>query len=378
MGAERLYICRQSGDPPRAARRYGPLSMPLYQPIIPVRYVRPLLELVQSQQPADVATILRAGGVTAAELRGDAMLTMRQFDALHLAAAATLGRTDLGFDLGDRIGRDSHDALSVVLRSCRTLDATLRMIARYWRLIIPGVRLRYVRQTGYGEYIFRPGAATSQATLHAIEETFAVGFHRDCVRLLGKPAGLQVWLSMPPPPHVARYRALTPTRFHFSASPLPEVRCVIPAALLDRPLPGATSPDTTTIDALLQAGGGGERRRQVSDWIDLMLREAEGVQPTLSELADLLDVGERTLSRQLAAEGCNLRTLGSAIRYQRACALLRDSAQSIEQIGARLGYGSPAAFSTAFRNCSGTSPRTYRKAARGERASPGASRSATH
>jgi AraC-like DNA-binding protein len=351
--------------------------MPLYQPVIPVRYVRPLLELVQSQQPADVAIILRAGGVTAAELRGDAMLTMRQFDALHLAAAATLGRTDLGFDLGDRIGRDSHDALSVVLRSCRTLDATLRMIARYWRLIIPGVRLRYVRQSGYGEYIFRPGAATSQATLHAIEETFAVGFHRDCVRLLGKPAGLQVWLSMPPPPHVARYRALTPTRFHFSASPLPEVRCVIPAALLDRPLPGATSPDTTTIDALLQAGGGGERRRQVSDWIELMLREAEGVQPTLSELADLLDVGERTLSRQLAAEGCNLRRLGSAIRYQRACALLRDSAQPIEQIGARLGYGSPAAFSTAFRNCSGTSPRTYRKAARGERASPGASRSDT-
>jgi hypothetical protein len=106
-----------------------------------------------------------------------------------------------------------------------------------------------------------------QVAQHAIEETVAVGFQRDCVRLLGKPAGLQVWLSMPPPPHVAR--------------------------------------------------------------------------------------------------------------YQRACTLLRDSAQPIEQIGARLGYGSPAAFSTAFRNCSGTSPRTYRKAVRGERASPGASRSDT-
>lgn len=351
--------------------------MPLYQPIIPVRYVQPLLELVRAQQPADIAAILRAGGVSEAELRSSATLTMAQFDALYVAAAGTLGRTDLGFALGDRIGRDSHDALSVVLRGCRTLDATLRMIARYWRLIIPGVRLRYVRRADHGEYVFRPGAATSQATLYGIEEIFAVGFHRDCVRLLGKPAGLEIWLSMPPPPHSVRYRELTPTRFHFSASPLPEVRCVIPAALLDSPLPGASAPDTTAIDALLQAGTGGERHRQVSDWIELMLREAEGVQPSLAELAGLLHVSARTLSRQLAAEGCNLRRLSSAIRYQRACTMLRDSMQPIEQIGARLGYGSPAAFSTAFRNCGGVSPRHYRGAQRGECASPGTPRSDT-
>ena len=105
--------------------------MPLYQAVIPVRYVRPLLELVQSQQPADLATILRAGGVSVAELRGDATLTMRQFDALHLAAAATLGRTDLGFDLGDRIGYGSPAAFSTAFRNCSgTSPRTYRKAAR--------------------------------------------------------------------------------------------------------------------------------------------------------------------------------------------------------------------------------------------------------
>jgi AraC-like DNA-binding protein len=338
--------------------------VPLYEPIIPVRYVRPLLALVQSQKPADIAAILRAGGISDTELRGTEALAMTQFDALYRAASATLGRTDLGFELGAWIGRDSHDALSDVLRTCRTLDATLRTITRYWRLVIPGVRLRYVRHGDVGEYTFRPAAAVSRETLHAMEEIFAVGFHRDCQRMLGTSKGLEIWLSMPAPSHAARYRQLAPTQFHFSANPLPEVRCAVPAAMLDRPLAVATGTDAPALEALLQSHGDVRRQRQVSDWIELMLREAEGVQPTLAQLAGLLEVSERTLSRQLAAEGCNLRALGVAIRHQRACAMLRGTWQPIEQIGARLGYASAAAFSTAFRNRSGASPRAYRRALR--------------
>jgi AraC-like DNA-binding protein len=338
--------------------------VPLYEPIIPVRYVRPLLALVKSQQPADIAAILRAGGISDTELRGTEALAMAQFDALYRAASATLGRTDLGFELGAWIGRDSHDALSDVLRACRTLDATLRTITRYWRMVIPGARLRYVRHGEAGEYTFRPAVAVSRETLHAMEEIFAVGFHRDCQRMLGSTKGLQIWLSMPAPPHLARYRQLAPTRFHFSANPLPEVRCVVPAALLDRPLAGATDTDATALGALLHSQGHVRHLPQVSGWIELMLREAEGVQPSLAQLAELLDVSERTLSRQLAAEGCNLRALGVAIRHQRGCAMLRETSQPVEQIGMRLGYASTAAFSAAFRRCCGMCPSQYRRSLR--------------
>ena len=106
------------------------------------------------------------------------------------------------------------------------------------------------------------------------------------------------------------------------------------------------------------------RRRQVSDWIALMLREAEGVQPTLASLAQLLDVSERTLSRQLAAERCNLRELACSVRHERACAMLRGSPQPVLEIASRLGYSSTAAFSTAFRRMAGVSPMAYRQSGR--------------
>ena len=338
--------------------------MPLYQPILPFRYVQPLIAFVRQQDRPAVDRILAAGGITRADLSRTGSVTMAQFDAVFRAASELLGREDLGFELGHEIGRNSHDALSEVLRTCPTVSSKLHMITRYWRLISPALVLRYERYAHHGEYVLRPGAAMSTSTLYGLEEIFAVGFHHDCKALLGDTTGLEIWLSMPPPPHLGRYRRLAPTRFRFSANALPEVRCFIPDALLDRRCADATAGGVTAMQGLLESPGTVARRRQVSDWIALMLREAEGVQPTLAQLAQLLDVSARTLSRQLAAERCNLRELACAVRHERACAMLRGSPQPVLEIASRLGYTSTAAFSTAFRRMAGVSPMAYRQAGR--------------
>ena len=335
--------------------------MPLYEPTVPSRYLQLVIALVKEQKPAALSVILREAGITRTQLRAPATVTMGQFDALLCVATRRLGRSDLGFLLGQRLGRDSHGALSLVLASCTTIEAILTMITRYWRLISPAAVLRYQRHADHGEYMFRPGAAMSRIALYTLEEAIAVAFHRDCTAALGRVQGLEVWFSMPAPAHLARYEKLAPTRFHFAANALPELRCVVPGGLLDVPI--AHLPvDANALDSVRRAAvGAATRRRQVSDWITLILREAEGVQPSLSDLAEILDVSERTLSRQLASEGCNLRELGCDIRQERARAMLHESAQPIEHIAARLGYGSPEAFATAFRRTSGMSPRDYRK-----------------
>ena len=338
--------------------------MPLYQPTVPFRYVQPLIAFVREQDRPAVDRILAAGSITRADLNRSWSVTMAQFDAMFRSASEVLARQDLGFELGREIGRNSHDALSAVLRTCPTLSSKLRMITRYWRMISPALVLRYERYAQHGEYVLRPGAAMSPATLYGFEEIFAVGFHHDCQALLGDTAGLEIWLSMPPPAHLRRYRRLAPTRFRFSATSLPEVRCFIPDALLDRRCADAMADDVTAMQGLLESPGTVARRRQVSDWIALMLREAEGVQPTLASLAQLLDVSARTLSRQLAAERCNLRELAGAVRHERACAMLRGSPQQVREIASRLGYTSTAAFSTAFRRMAGVSPMAYRQEGR--------------
>ena len=48
--------------------------------------------------------------------------------------------------------------------------------------------------------------------------------------------------------------------------------------------------------------------RFIWEWVDLMLREAQMVQPTVAQLAALLNMSARTLARRLCAEGINFVT----------------------------------------------------------------------
>lgn len=337
--------------------------MPLYDPIIPTRYAAPILDLVREQRPERIGEILSASGIDAAAVGVHrAPLTMAQFDRLLTATSQALGRTDLGFELGMRIGVRSHEALSLALRCCGTLDELLALVARYWGLITTCFAVHYRRAADVAEWTFRPAAGMSQATLFAMEELLAVSFHADCTRLLGGRRGPDVYLSMESPRHVARYERLARSSFHFGAHALPEVRCVLPAAVVDLPL---VQPEPAVGPIrhaqLARRTPAAARTARCAEWVTLMLREAEGIQPSRRVLAELLDVSTRTLTRNLAAEGVNLRLLGNAIRDERARAMLADRAQPITQIAYRLGYGDVASFTHAFRKTNATSPRGYRK-----------------
>lgn len=337
--------------------------MSFYAPIIPSRYAAPLLDYLRGQPPKALADLLAEAAVDEPNLRdSDAVLTISQFDALLTGMSRQLGRNDLGFELGQRISIDSHKALGLAMRHCSTLDEVLRLAARFSRLMTPSFFLQYRRDRQGGGFFIRPAAPMSQATLHAFEEIFAVAFHRDCQQLLGPQGRLEIYLSMPAPAHIERYARLRPTRFHFAALPLPEVRCVLSSELLDRPLAKVQQGVLGTSVQDLQSQQEKVARSECwSDWISLMLREAEGCQPSREELASLLSVSPSTLTRNLAREGQNFRALGKQIRFQRACSMLRDSHQSIGQIAYRLGYGDQANFSSAFREASGVCPRSYRQ-----------------
>ncbi len=294
----------------------------------------------------------------------DGVLDMAQFDRLMLACVERLGRDDLGFEYGLRLGIENHAALGMALRRCRTGDAILSMMNRYWHLTTTCFAVRYVRnrRTGQGEVMFRPVAPMSTQTLHIMAEMFAVSFQRDLMAMTGRRAGLSIYLSQAHPPHLARYRALHPTQFKFDVAGLPQVRCVLRPALLDcelqHPAGGGGAGQAPVLDAASPAP-----TRQCAAYVMLMLNEAEGVQPDAHAIAQWLNLTPRTLIRYLAAEGCSLRELGASIRHRRACHMLTQSHQAIGQIAQRLGYGSVIAFSAAFKRRAGVGPRAYRIAA---------------
>jgi AraC-like DNA-binding protein len=336
--------------------------MPLYDPVMPTRYATPLLELVRAQSPERVTELLVKCGV---EAPGDAgqnrMLTMGQFDRLLCATTDLLARGDLGFELGLRIDLGSHDALSVAIRHCPTLHDLLTMVARYWGLITTCFVATYRRGKESAEWIVRPAAGMSRTALYVMEEVFAVSFCTDYLRLFGNRRGLDIYLSIPPPLHCARYKTLGPTRFHFDTGALPEVRCILPAPYVDLPRQaGAVGKNALSPGDPLAGEQLAAPTPLCGDWVTLMLREADGIQPSREMLADLLDVSPRTLSRNLAAEGIDLRRLANAIRFERACNMLSESTCTVTEIAYRLGYRDVASFTHAFQRMSGTSPRDFR------------------
>lgn len=338
--------------------------MPLYAPIIPARYVLPLLERLHHEQPQAWQAVLHDSQLWGPLQPGtDSSLSAEQFDRLLAVASEHLGRDDLGFEIGRGISIDSHLAVGRLLRGCTTINQLLQTTSHYWRLITTCLIFSYRRYAEYAELTLRPSAPMSSRVLHALQEAAAVSFHLDATAMLAGRAGLQIELSMSAPEHLARYRKLRPSEFHFGCGAMPQVCFRIPHALLELPLrqptrrpgaPGEPLPDDQPRGA---APIGGYTR-----WVSLILEEAEGLQPTRETLAELLNISPRSLTRQLALEGCNLRELGKRIRHQRACAMLRDPGQPIAQIAERLGYADASSFCYAFRLASGVSPSRYRGA----------------
>ena len=104
----------------------------------------------------------------------------------------------------------------------------------------------------------------------------------------------------------------------------------------------------------------GERHRIAMRVRDI-LTNSEQHYLSIEAVADRLHMSDRTLKRQLAAEGTSFSTLVDEVRYRHATSLLSRTDFSLEQIADELGYSDVANFSRAFKRWSGRSPSNWRK-----------------
>jgi AraC-like DNA-binding protein len=135
---------------------------------------------------------------------------------------------------------------------------------------------------------------------------------------------------------------------------------VFPAQDLKRPVAGADP----VLRALLE-----ERIRQLkgtqgsefSDDIRRLLRtRLTGNHCSAEDIAHLLAMHRRTLSRRLKDGGMGYRAITNEIRFEIARQLLTDTQVPLAQIAAALGYSEASAFTRAFRRWSGRTPTAWR------------------
>jgi AraC-like DNA-binding protein len=331
---------------------------------IPVRYFALMLNWLRAQG-TDTQQLLQMAGIEAQRFdRADATLLPDEIDRFIAASRRLTGRTDLGFEIGRLIKLNSHDILGYGMLSCQTLDQMLRLVARYYHLMNETFGFAYQRRGATGEVVYTPLIAMPLEMLRFLQEALATA-HENQMRMAlgGNVKPYDFTLSMPKPPHHVRYLELAPARFDFDERGLPGVRVVMHADLLDAPMPMPSPQVVRQVEERCEALAS-RPKPDGSGWgayVTMMLREAGAEQPTLEEIAQRLNVSTRTIDRQLKKEQLQFRDLSQQVRFERACDLLADAANTVAQVGERLGFSDAANFSRAFKRFIGVAPSEYQR-----------------
>ena len=115
-------------------------------------------------------------------------------------------------------------------------------------------------------------------------------------------------------------------------------------------------------DDLLEARGAIPESGSLADRVREVVAPALPNQDASSRfVARRLGISERSLRRQLAAEGDSFRALVDEVRRVKAESLLKESDTPIGEIALLLGFSDTSAFSRAFRRWCGISPQRFRE-----------------
>lgn len=330
---------------------------------LPARYYA-LLGARLAEMGVDVPAVMREAHIKPEVLQTvDGQLTVEQVDTLVRIASQRTQRSDLGFELGRLIKISAHDILGYAILSAPTLDMALRLVARYFSLITPTYLMQYRSTATHAEMSVRPSLPLTAQVLAFHQETISVAYYETVKTLLaGVSPTCSIYLSIDEPPHVERYRELSAATIHFSQTGLPGARIVFDKALVDRPLVMADSNTVKMAEArCAEMLNNIVNRSSLSEWAYMMLREAADGQPTLEELASILNLSPRTLERRLFLQGSKFRDIARKARHETACALIQAGRLNITQIAYHLGYTDAANFTRAFKREAGISPNEYKQ-----------------
>jgi len=217
------------------------------------------------------------------------------------------------------INLTTADVVGQLLLSSSTLAEGLQRVARFFALLTPSFRMQTTAvDGGMHRLLCEPSVPLPYDMAIQGLETLAVTLHRLMLFLLQEksvPVALEA--SWAAPPHAARYRELKGLKPRFGTSHHPQ----------------------------------------------FVMTLIDGYFPSQSDLASLLQISAKTLTRHLAREGRTYRSLAMEVRHQRSRDLLVNSTHSLAEIAQTLGYSDAANFGRAFRMIEGITPGEYRQVA---------------
>jgi len=266
---------------------------------------------------------------------------------------------DLALRLGQRIKLTEFGTLSFALMSCYDLREVIKLMIRYHPIVNRGPT--WTLST------FPEGVALrAQPTLNRPElqqSLLELTFSAICSMgeyLLNRPLkDTTLQLNYPPPPHANHYADFFPMPVQFNQT---HNQLLIPEHDLNTPLQ-TTNPAGHTI--FLQQCNEMLRDLNRVENFSAMVRRAlirsGGKFPAIKQVAQQLNVSERTLRRRLSNESASFRTICDEVRNVLACQYLSDTQLTVTDIAELLDYSETVSFRRAFVRWNGMTPQAYRR-----------------
>jgi AraC-like DNA-binding protein len=324
----------------------------------PIAFVKAILRAYE-RRGASPAEVLRQSQIPP-ELLDDpkAHITARQMEAFSEGAMKQLDDEALGW-FSRRLPWGSLGMLCRASLPSPDLGVALKRWFRHHRLLTDDIELRLETAAGRATV-----SIVESRDLGEMREFCLVSYLRyvhgyACWAVDSRISLIEVGFPFPLPPHGSVYPLLFPGPVSFDAASahfvfdakylaLPQRRDdVALRAMLQRALPLTVRQYRR--DRLL-----GQRVRRLVYEHPAEMHDADGI-------ARQLHVSTRTLHRHLRQEGVSLQELKDEVRRERAVELLCRTEKAVKQVAFAVGFADEKAFSRAFKEWTGHSPREYRK-----------------
>lgn len=338
-------------------------------------YLNHVAELLRSHQ-CSVEQWLAAEGLTEADLyRSQCLVDVVAYGRLITSAINQAKLPHLGLVVGAHLSINHHGALGFALLNCGDIASMLQIFERYLVTRTPlfGVSLsrgqRYTTVTltssVVDERLLRPLTevliSTLYTTLNSANQRF-IGEPTSAIHGVNAIRAMQ--LSYSPPDYVHKYHELFHLPLAFNAS--------VTQVTIDN---SALTHQLRPVDehSLLQARQFCEQELATvsahASWQNRVLMQIIATNdclPTISTVAQQLNLTPRTLHRYLVREGTQFKTILASAHTALAKQYLAEKSSSIKTIAYKLGYSDVANFRRAFKRWTGVTPQAYQLSAHKE------------
>ena len=271
---------------------------------------------------------------------------------------------NLALRLAERTPVGSTPLLDYLIVSSESVGQGLSRLARYLRLVNPGIRLTIRDDLDPARVIVDRATGAFE-----IELTIALSilrFRRETDDQL-KPAFASFTYE---PDDVRRYAEALgcPVRVRASWNgwALSDEAMQIPLRRRDSSLRTYLERQAAAILERLPANG--DVRDEIRGVLSTQLTSGD---LTIGSVARRLSTTPRTLQRRLARAGTSFEVMCDAARREAAESYLADTTLSIAEVTYLLGYSEPAAFHRAFKRWRGTTPHAFRHEANSKKGAKG-------